>query len=179
MIARLAVTGGIAEGKSTVLAHLREAGYETESADEIAREVFAGPEVQAFLGERLGSAAPDLVRTAITSTSEFRRSMNAIAHPLILERLESSPAQVFEVPLLIEACLHFRFDRVWVVTCGPEEQATRLAKRFGDAATARAMLATQLPTAAKIPFADRVVRTNADKESVRRYVFEAVKYDLT
>ena len=37
---KLALTGGVAEGKSTVASYLREAGFDVVSADDLAREVF-------------------------------------------------------------------------------------------------------------------------------------------
>lgn len=171
---RLAVTGGIAEGKSTVVGYLRDAGYSTASADEAAREVFGSPDVQAFVSDRLGSSDPARVREAVASDASFRRSFNRLTHPKILAKLDDLEADVVEVPLLIEACLQQRFDRVWVVTCGPQEQLRRLVERLGDVPSAESLLATQLPSRVKIPFADCIVRTNLPEETVRGYVLDAV-----
>jgi dephospho-CoA kinase len=60
------------------------------------------------------------------------------------------------------------------VTCGPHQQRKRLMKRYGDAAHVDRMLATQLPSRAKIPFADMIVRTNAPLDHVRRLLSEAL-----
>jgi len=171
---RLAVTGGIAEGKSTVVGYLRDAGYTTASADTVARDVFASSEVQEWLVGRLGSAEPSQVREAVAMDATFRRSLNRLMHPRILKELDRLEAQVVEVPLLIEACLQSRFDRVWVVTCGRAEQLRRLAERLGDVSNAEALLATQLASTVKIPFADCIVRTNLAEETVRGYVLDAV-----
>ena len=171
---RLAVTGGIAEGKSTVVGYLRDAGYSTASADAVAREVFGTSEVQSWIVERLGSSEPARVREAVASDASFRRSLNRLTHPRILHKLDRLRADVVEVPLLIEACLQSRFDRVWVVTCGPEEQLRRLAERLGGVPSAESLLATQLASRVKIPFADCIVRTNLPEETVRGYVLDAV-----
>lgn len=178
---KIAITGGIAEGKSTVAGYLRSAGYMTISADEIASEVFRSPEVQSQLAGALGRAGPvsaEELRLAIASDVELRRRTNAIMHPQILEKLTESSAPFAEVPLLIETCLQGHFDRVWVVTCGIDEQLRRLTARLGDIELAHALLATQLPTAAKTPFADLIVRTNHAETDVMRYVLSQAEREL-
>jgi len=171
---RVAITGGVAEGKSTVLAYLAQQGRAVTSADDIAKGVFDSEAIQAWLAQELG-IAPDrsLVRAKVAEDPHFRRRLNEMTHPLILEALKQSPAEFFEVPLLIETCSQVAFDRIWVVTCGPEEQRRRLAARLNSASKAEDLLRTQLPTRAKIPFADVILRTNMDEETVRRNVFAA------
>jgi dephospho-CoA kinase len=176
-MSRIAITGGIAEGKSTVLGYCKLAGYETLSADEVARDVFEANGVQGALAELLGCEPPvsrQALRTAIQADPEVRRSVNAITHPQILARMTESSARFVEVPLLIETCLHPEFDHIWVVTCGLEEQLTRLSTRIGEA-EAKALIATQLPSSAKTPFADLIIRTNQPERSVCTYVLSQVE----
>lgn len=178
---KLALTGGVAEGKSTVAAYVREAGFEVASADEIAREVFLDPNIQEGLAAMLGvrpPVEPAVLRTAIFANPALRRQTNRLMHPRILQGILSSPAPVVEAPLLFEACIHSHFDRIWVVTCGPLEQLKRLAERLGNEGEARAIITAQLPTRVKCSFADRIVRTNAPSESVRSYVLEMIGRDL-
>ena len=178
---RLAVTGGIAEGKSTVLLAIRDAGYEVVSADDIARTVFQHEEVQASLSRILGREPPidpEVLRSALFADPRIRHEVNRVTHPMILRNLRRSSAPVAEVPLLIESCLYGAFDRVWVVTCSPEEQLRRLSERLGDKNRAVQMVQAQLNSRAKLPFADRIVRTNLDLDTVRQYVFEGIRHDL-
>lgn len=174
---RIAITGGIAEGKSTVLGWISEAGVETLSADEVADELWKSPQFLSRIGEALEIANPTRgdVRERISASPLARRSLNAIMHPEIARRMLASDALVLEIPLLIESCLQARFNRVWVVTCGPEEQLARLTARIGDEGAARRLLGTQLPTSVKIPFADRVFRTNREPRLVRQDVIEALR----
>lgn len=172
---RVAITGGIAEGKSTVLGYLADMGYKTETADRLAKSVFASEPVQQFLHSQLGSGDPALVRSRLSADSDFRRRLNALTHPAIALAIFESDAEFVEVPLLIETCMHRWFPQVWVVTCGMEEQIRRLVHRLGNLDLALEMASAQVPTAAKIPFADTVVRTNCSEESVRAYVIEAVR----
>lgn len=178
---RIAITGGIAEGKSTVLRYIAEEGISTCSSDEIARSVFASDEVQAALSEMLGAPRPidsAAVRTRIAVDAALRRRVNALTHPRILRELASQDASATEVPLLIEACLHPLFERVWVVTCGQEEQGIRLARRLGSRDEAQRLVRTQLATEVKCAFADRIVRTNRPEASVHEIVIESIHRDL-
>lgn len=178
---KLALTGGIAEGKSTVLGYIAELGLETISSDEIAREIFASSDVQSELASFFGIEPPvsrELVRERAFKSEEVRRHLNRITHPRIVGRLRQHTSGIFEVPLLIESCLQGEFDRIWVVTAGPDEQLRRLLDRTGDLGESRRMLASQIPTRAKCAFADRIVRTNVNPDAVRLYVHEAVRLDL-
>ena len=114
---------------------LRDQGLATENSDAIARRVFLESDVQLQLGALIGgqsSVLPETLRQAIAARPNLRRQVNRIMHPRILEALDASSADVLEVPLLLEACIQGRFRRVWVVTCGPEEQLRRLVARLGD-----------------------------------------------
>jgi dephospho-CoA kinase len=179
---RIAVTGGIAEGKSTVMRYLRELGQETASADEIARQVFQLPEVQAEIAEAVGLLLPldpTAVRERISSSPDARRQVNAVTHPRILARIEGCPATWVEVPLLFEACLQGRFDRIWVATCGADEQLRRLRERLGDEDGARRLIATQLPTEVKLAFADEIVRTIGSEPAVKSFVEQGIERELS
>ena len=166
---QIALTGGIAEGKTTVLRTLSEFGVRTASADEIAREVLDDPAVSGKVAQRMGLSEPldrEKLGRAIAANPAKRRALNSILHPEILARMIEARAVVIEVPLLVETCLQGAFRRTWVVTCGPEEQLRRLTDRLGDEGEALRMLALQLPTRVKCAFADRIIRTDRPLDSV-------------
>lgn len=174
---QVAITGGIAEGKSTVLAMLGEAGYRVASADEIVRCLHHDAETRREIAQAAGldpDAGRDQVRRAISEDAGARRAVNRLLHERVAEAIAIGGAEFVEVPLLLEACLQGRFDAVLVVTCGIDEQRARLLDRYGSEAEAERLLATQLPTRVKLPFADAVVRTNAPLRTVRRLLFLAV-----
>lgn len=178
---RIAVTGGIAEGKSTVLGYLREMGYQTASADVMAREVFLDETVQSKLSDLIGCPAPvsaELLRERIAEESSIRRKLNRIMHPLIINSLTSSRANFVEVPLLFETALQPLFERVWVVTCGEQIQLQRLSARVGNVQDAKAMIGTQLATQIKCAFADEIIRTDATEESVKAIVQSAISREF-
>lgn len=171
----IALTGGLAEGKTTVLRALSEYGLNTASADVIARELLNDTEVQDEVVGRLGLETPldrgELARV-IASNPAKRRDLNSFLHPEIFCRMVESGADVIEVPLLLEACLQGSFKRTWVVTCGQEEQLKRLSERLGSVDDARSRIATQLPTEVKCAFADRIIRTDRPLASVLKDVRE-------
>lgn len=178
---KIAITGGVGEGKSTVLRYIHDLGIATVASDVVARNVFHMEEVQEQLAFATGlerPVKPEHLRDAFTRVPLLRRTLNRVMHPLIRLQLLASDAQVAEVPLLFETCMQGDYDCVWVVTCGAAEQLKRVAERLGGEAAAARLIATQIPTRAKIPFADRVVRTNAPEDAVLDYVSEAIRLDL-
>jgi dephospho-CoA kinase len=178
---RIAITGGVAEGKSTVLQMLAEEGWRVQSSDHVAKRLFESPEVIGVVAQAAG-LRPDFsrseLRDAILGSDQTRRAVNRVLHPRISAENAQVEASFFEVPLLFEACLHTSYDRVWVVTCGTAEQHRRLASRLGDSNLAERMIASQLPTFAKTLFADIIIRTNQNFETVRSMLREAAPREI-
>ena len=178
---RIAITGGIAEGKSTVLRILADMGHETASSDAYARECFYEASVQQGLASLLRLPAPvepAQLRKALAESSEIRRGVNRLIHPHVVHRIVSSSAVFVEVPLLIESCLQSLFEQVWVVTCGPEEQLRRIVERDGPE-LAQKLVDSQLKSFAKTPFGDVVLRTNEGLETVKRNIRHAAKFAVS
>lgn len=173
-----AITGGIAEGKSTVLGYLAEAGYRTASADIVAREVFQRPEIQEEIQRRIGVTDRDALRERLGIDPEARRTLNHLMHAPVWDALSKTEAVIVEIPLLIETVLHPRCAGVWVVTCGEAEQTRRLRARLGDDALVLRLLQTQLPTRVKSMFADRIIESNLPEPQVRREVLDAAAHDF-
>lgn len=168
----IAVTGGIAEGKSTVLDMMAAYGLRTLSADAVVDDMWRDPD---FLGRLAnvpaleGASSRDEVRRIVLEKPSARLALNRLTHPEVLRRLFSADVDAAEIPLLIEACLIDAFSQIWVVTCGEHEQRRRLIQRVGPEKT-DLLLATQLPTRAKLPFADIIVRTDEPMERVHSFV---------
>jgi len=173
-----AITGGIAEGKSTVLSVLSELGFRTASADDIARQVFFDVDINRKLSEIFGLSGPiepAQLRDGLAAGDSVRRAVNRVMHPRIVDMISNSRSDFVEVPLLIETCLQGSFQEVWVVTCGAAEQQRRLRLRYGEEFNQDVFLGAQLPTEAKLPFSDVLIRTNQPLEAVRRSISEALE----
>ena len=175
---RVALTGGIATGKSYCLAKFASFGVPVIDADKLAREVVApGSLALAAVASRFGSAImrPDgsLDRGAlgriVFSDRAARADLEAIVHPQVYRRIgewfASSPpgtrVAIADVPLLFETGHNHDFDRVVVAACSPAEQMHRLVTRDGlSEADARARLNAQWPIEEKVARGDYIIRTD-------------------
>jgi dephospho-CoA kinase len=184
---RIAITGGVADGKTTVLRIFESLGAQTVSSDQLVAALLApGTEVWEQLIREFGQAiiAADgaLVRERLAALAfgdpVARRRLNQIMHPAVVRALqaqlrahEPSLTPIFvEVPLLIEVALQGSFDAVVVVQATPALQRQRLIARGVPPQRARQILQAQLPTRCKTVFADWVIRTHRSLEQVEAQV---------
>jgi dephospho-CoA kinase len=189
---RLALTGGIATGKSGVLRLLQARAIPTIDSDVLAREVVApGTEGLRAVVDRFGKGVLDrdgaLNRRALAATvfadAEARADLEAIVHPAVYSAIRrwlkslppETPVAVADIPLLYETGHQGDFDRVLVVACPPDEQLRRVMARDGASeADARARLAAQWPIADKVARADDVIWTTGTHEATARQVDELI-----
>jgi dephospho-CoA kinase len=169
---RVGLTGGIACGKSRVLARLARHGSETLDLDVLAHGLMepgrpAHREIVDAFGTRVLAADGTIDRPVLGGVvfgdSEARLRLNSILHPRIRleeDRLASDAERagagtlVTSAALLVESGGHLRFDRLVVVHCPPETQLRRLMERDGlDEASARSRIDAQMPQAEKRGFA--------------------------
>lgn len=179
---RVALTGGIATGKSVVARALRAAGIATVDADVLARDAVApGSDglvaVTARFGGGVVRADGSLDRAAlgaqVFADPEARRDLEHIVHPRVRRGIDAffstlSPGApgLAEIPLAYETGWASTFDLVVVVACRPDTQRARLMARDGfTAADADRRLAAQWPIADKVRLADAVVVTDGDMAS--------------
>lgn len=138
---KVAITGGIGSGKSTVLRILQNLNYPVLSCDTIAKEIYQESTVLQQLKENFPAAflhdTLDRKKLAaiVFQNKEKLTVLNAITHPIIMQKLlaqmdtfETSPCFA-EVPLLFEGGFASLFDNVWVVMRPVEERITALQQR--------------------------------------------------
>ncbi len=191
---RVALTGGIATGKSYVLQQFRQRGVPCLDADDLAHGVTtAGTEATAAIGERFGpdvldsSGAVDRHKLAqvVFADAAARRELEAIVHPAIyrsiaagfraFELLEHSPLAIADIPLLYETDHADDFDRVIATTCSREMQIRRLRDRGLTNVEAEQRLAAQMSAAEKASRADYVIRTDGTFEQTNTQVDRLLK----
>jgi dephospho-CoA kinase len=178
MTGKIALTGGIATGKTTVLGLIGRLGYLTDSADDISVRVFNRPDVRFQLKEGLGVSSLDdraELRRLIAEDPRRRLVVNRLTHGEIWREIQACPAQFIEVPLLFETCLHLEFDAVWVVDCDETTRFNRLVERWGNEAMARQIIAAQLPQSVRLCFADAIIRTNHRIEDVMHSIASCIE----
>jgi dephospho-CoA kinase len=181
----IALTGGIAAGKSTVAARLAEHGAIVIDADQLAREAVApGSPGLAAVVERFGAAVLTddgaLDRAALGSIifgdETERAALNAIVHPEVrrlyrahVDRIaEGNPDAIFvyDVPLLVEARAADEFALVVVAHAPAEVRVDRLVDLRGlDRASALARVQAQASDAERLALADVVIDTSGTLES--------------
>jgi dephospho-CoA kinase len=193
---RVALTGGIATGKSFCLGLFGSRGVPVIDADLLSRAAVApGSAALSAVASRFGPSvlAPDgtLDRAAlgriVFGDRAARADLEAIVHPEVYRRISgwfvTLPAgtrlAIADIPLLFETGHEHDFDRVIVCACDPAEQLRRVMARDRlSEREARARLDAQWPIAAKIRRADHVIvtdRTIAETESQVRTLYERLK----
>jgi len=183
---RVALTGGIASGKSTVADLFAALGVPVIDTDVIARDVVEPGQptltqvVEAFGSEVL---APDgrldrrRLRERIFADPGARRRLEAILHPAIraeMERQSSAadgPYQVLVIPLLTEGKRRDHVDRVLLVDAPEELQIQRLMERDGVShEQAQASLNAQATRAERLAMADDILRNTGRPDDLRAAV---------
>lgn len=187
---RVALTGGIATGKSYVLDQFRRRGVPSVDADALTRGVMAaGTEASRAIAARFGAdmltpdGAVDRQKLApiVFADAAARRELEAMVHPAVyraiaaavrgFERLGGYSLVVVDVPLLYETGHAGDFDRVIVTSCSPDTQLQRLVTRDGlTEDEARQRLTAQMSTADKVARADFVIQTDGTFEETDRQV---------
>jgi dephospho-CoA kinase len=190
----VALTGGIASGKSTVSKRLAERGAVIVDADALAREVVE-PGTQALTAIRRrfgdsviagdGSLDRPALGAIVFNDPAALRDLNAITHPAVWKaalhafaRAEASDPNaivIYDVPLLVEAAgdRPLRFDRVVVVEADPDERVRRLVEDRGmSREDAQRRIDSQTGDAQRRAVADVVVDNNAGRDDLLTRVDE-------
>ena len=187
---RVALTGGIATGKSYCLERFAATGIPTIDADVLARVVVApGTPGLAAIADRFGTAVltadgaldrPALGRIVFRD-HKARAALEAIVHPEVYRHIRewfaNLPAAtriaIADIPLVFETGHNHDFDEVVVAACEPEEQVRRvMARDHLTNAEARARVAAQWPIEEKVKRANHVIWTDRGFAETDRQVAE-------
>lgn len=141
---KIALTGGIACGKSKVSQLFKKLGAEVISLDELSRQVVTPDSkglnqlIECF-GDGILNADKTLNRKALRDIllkdKANQQLIEDILHPKILEKMQMEIEKtknnviIVEIPLLVEKNLDYLFDRAIIVNCNEKNQLKRLIKR--------------------------------------------------
>ena len=185
---RIALTGGIGSGKSTVSRLLAEKGAVVVDADAIAREIVepgqpALEEIRVAFGPEVIDAEGRLLRSRLAEIvfedPDALARLNAITHPRIAVRsaelLETAPADavvVYDMPLLVEQGPQalVGWDAIVVVDAPEEVRVERLIARGVDRDDAQRRMAAQAPRDVRLAAADHVIDNSGDLLGLERSV---------
>ncbi|MFT4259405.1 dephospho-CoA kinase [Microbacterium sp.] len=183
----IALTGGIASGKSTISARLDEHGAVLVDADRIVREVQAAgsPVLQRIAAEfgadvigEGGELDRPVLGAKVFGDAERLAALNAIVHPAVRaeserrfrEALAADPAAVvvYDVPLLVEARVDDPWDLIVVAHAPASERLRRLIELRGmTPQDAQARIDAQVPDERRLAIADVVIDTSG---SIKRTI---------
>ena len=184
---RIALTGSIGMGKSTVAKMFEQCGVPVFDADAVVRELQSpGGGLVDKIGElfpgcvRCGTLDRDCLAQIVLSDRAKLAELEAIVHPAVHEAREAfvaahrdSAALVFEIPLLFETGGDTEFDKVVVVSAPANIQRARVLARQGmTEAKLASILERQTPDEEKRKRADFVVDTGTDLSTTERQVRE-------
>lgn len=191
----IGLTGGIASGKSTVLQHLRQAGYSVIDADKLGHKVLEQGNpgynnvVKCFGNEILnpdGSVNRTALGRIVFVDTEKLKQLNEISHPIIAEMIQkefeesvsdSNGGIVFlEAALLIEANWYKVCGHIWVVSLDPSVALHRLQERDNLSETeAKLRVVAQLDQEERLAYADVVLQNEGTPEELFTQTQQALR----
>ena len=179
---KVGLTGGIGSGKSTVARMFAARGVPVVDADQMARALVepgspALDDIKQHFGEGVckpdGSLDRAALRELVFSDPTRRQQLEAILHPLILERMHSAaehapgPYCILVMPLLLETQQQHTVDRVLVIDCTPELQRQRATSRDGaPAVEVERIMAAQLSREQRLAAAHDVLVNDGDLQQL-------------
>jgi dephospho-CoA kinase len=186
---RIALTGSIGMGKSTVAKMFERAGVPVFDADAIVRQLQSpGGGLVEKIGElfpgtvRCGTLDRDCLAQIVLSDPAKLSALEAIVHPAVREAREAfvqehkqASALIFEIPLLFETDSEKEFDKIVVVSAPVEVQRERVLRRPGmHEAKLDSILDRQTPDEEKRRRADFVIDTSGDLSTTEAQVREII-----
>ncbi|MFT3806908.1 dephospho-CoA kinase [Arenimonas sp.] len=185
----VAVTGGVAAGKSAICALFQSHGIAVADADIVAREIVepgetALDQIRARFGDGVLKADGQLdrsrLREIIFSDAAAKRELEAITHPRIRQRLRDlcreagGPYALAAIPLLAEGGGRSSYpwlQRILLVDVPTSLQRRRLLERDGiDEALADSMIAAQASRLDRLTIADDVIVNDGSRDALEAIV---------
>ena len=165
-VRRVALTGGIACGKSLVARHLNELGVETIDADDIVHEIIPDP------AERRRIAAE------VFADPEKRKALEARLHPIVRDRISIRMTEwendlatlppIAVIPLLFETHWDSDYDIICAVVSARETQVERMMTTRGyTREEAEARLVAQMPVSEKAARSHYVIENDGTAEELK------------
>nr|WP_205396964.1 dephospho-CoA kinase [Streptococcus lutetiensis] len=189
----IGITGGIASGKSTVVAEIKKHGYQVIDADQVVHELQAkgGKLYQAlcnWLGSEILQENGELDRKKlgqlIFSSKDMLEKSSRLQNGIIREELArrrdelAKTQDVFfmDIPLLIEHDYMDWFDDIWLVHLDDKTQLERLVMRnHFSKEEAKKRIASQMSTEAKKPYADKLLDNSGDLTELKAQIHQLLQ----
>ncbi|HEK9074066.1 TPA: dephospho-CoA kinase [Streptococcus equi subsp. zooepidemicus] len=189
----IGITGGIASGKSTAVALIRQAGYQVIDADQVVHELQAkggrlyqvlletfGQDILLPSGELDRPKLAELLFAHADSMAKSSQQQNAIIREALATKKEqlAQTEDIFfmDLPLLVELGYQDWFDAIWLLYVDDNTQLKRLMERNQlTELAAKQRIASQLPMSQKKVYADVVIDNNGDLQALETQIHKALQ----
>lgn len=186
---KIAITGGIGSGKSTVAEVLKNKGCFVIDCDDITKQLYKNDITAKLIAENFGN---EFVRDGKTEVKKLAsvvfadenklQKLNAIMHPLIFGELDRQMSTcgkdvVFvQIPLLFETGKQNMFDKIWLVTAKEETRINRVKYRDGlDETQIKNRIKNQMNDEKKAKFAHTIINNDGSLRQLQEVIEECLK----
>lgn len=189
---KIAVTGGLSCGKSSVCLILKELGAYVVNSDKIVHQLLSTDtnlcqKIIDLLGAEIqvnGKIDRSKVANIVFRDQKKLKALEKLLHPAVYEKIENEyqkqkslpqppPLFVAEIPLLFESGGRRDFDAVWTVVSDPEIAFKRFFKATGqDRNEFNNRMAQQLPLLEKARQAEHVIQNNGSLNDLQQTIKE-------
>ncbi len=183
----LGVTGNIACGKSLVGKYLSELGVPVLDSDEVVHQLYASDlNVQQKLLAEFGTCSRDEIakQVFLAGAEAKRKKLEEIIHPPVAKIFENwviehskAPVIANLVPLLYEAKLEGRYDKILVIATSPELQLARLSARQPELSqeALEQRIKSQMPQYEKASRADYLIDNSGSEADLRLQIKDLIE----
>ena len=187
---KIAITGSLGTGKSTILKILQNLGFSTFSCDEVVKNLYKDSDIQKKIIEIFGKEILSIdgklnkkkILEKILEDNKLKEKLESLFHPLVKERLlefirERKEEKIIfaEVPLLFEAGWEDLFDEIWVITCSPLTQKERILRKGLEEKLGEKLLKLQLSLKEKEKKAHKIIFSEKSFEELEKEIKEMLK----
>lgn len=180
----IALTGGIASGKTTVLKFLAKE-FPIIDSDKIVSSLYKKKIVLLKIKKEFNTTNKKLLAEIIFSSKPKRKKLEKILHPLVLKKIKNELKKLkkqkkeivfIEVPLLFESSFEKFFDFSLCVYCTKKQQIARLQKKGFSRKEALQRIHSQKPLKEKIKYSDFVIDNSKSLQETRKEVKELIGF---
>lgn len=185
---KVAITGEIGSGKTTILQILKDKSYYTLSADEIVAVLYQKPEFQQklekLIGHKIkGEEVKGSVKEFLKKSENHIYKLEEIVHPYVrlivneeLSRQNFGRFIFIEVPLLFEAEMENLFDKVILVKSSSERRRDRIKNRNGGIDILSLLEKRLLPLGLKEEKSHFIIENNGNKNQLEIELEKILKH---
>jgi len=180
---KIALTGGIGSGKSTVAKYFKRLGAAVIDADEIVHDLLRKPKIIRRIVNYFGSGVlvnrqldRKILRHLVFTNVKKRHWLEKLLHPLVYKKIQLCPKTrlpyiILVIPLLLETRKTTKFDRVLVIDSTEKNRIKRLRQRdHSSIRSIKNIMRTQVARRQRLAAADYLITNNGSLRNLEQQV---------